>query len=364
MLRAFRLAALVPNRDREGADAASGGSAAAPPLADVARLVERARGSWRGVCQSGPHAARRNGLHRSNPNRDREAASRVAVGVVLVLVSGNACIPRAIPLSAPAVTAATTRPAALDTTDFALVLRRAVRPDGVDYAAVAADLAPLDRFLGRLAAVGPTRTPERFLRREDRLAYWINAFNAAILRAVAAELRPGRLPSRLWLSPELAGAFVIDGVRRVPADLRRETLREAGDDWRVRLALCGGRRGDPPLADRPFVPDLLDIQLARQAQAALAAPQIVDIDHARQRLRLGRDLFDLRYRLVADYEARTGAADAAVLNALLDLSPAARRFELNTAIGYRVELLPFDGDLNHPGEPPQRGFLSRLLPNW
>ncbi len=292
--------------------------------------------------------------------RPRAACNHLA----LLLAGLSACIPRSIPLTAQPDAVAATRPAALDTTDFALVLRRAARPDGVDYAAIAGDLAPLDRFLVRLAAVGPTRTPDLFRQREDRLAYWINAYNAAILRIIAAECRPDRLPSRLWPSPEHSVAFVIDGLRRTPAALRRVALRDAGDEWRVRLALCGGRRGDPPLADRPFVPDLLDIQLARQAHAALAAPQVVSIDHTSQRLRLGRELFEWRDRLVADYEARTGAADAAVLNALLDLSPAARRFELNTAIGYRVELLPFDADVNHPGEPPPRGLFSRLLPAW
>src|SRR5262249_47742819 len=75
----------------------------------------------------------------------------------------------------------TTRPTSFDYADSSLVLNRAAQPDGVDYAAIIAAPAPLQRFLGKLSVGGPQSTPDLFPRPADRIAYDINAYNAAVM---------------------------------------------------------------------------------------------------------------------------------------------------------------------------------------
>ena len=78
-------------------------------------------------------------------------------------------------------------PPAVDTFDhdyaaYAQLLARHVRPPRVDYAGLSADRAALDRVIEQFAA--PAAGDERAWTRAQRLAFWINAYNAFTLRAI------------------------------------------------------------------------------------------------------------------------------------------------------------------------------------
>ena len=60
------------------------------------------------------------------------------------------------------------------------VLRDHVRPPSVDYAALKDDRAPLDAAVAAFA--GPSAAEERAWPRDERLAFWINAYNLFTLR--------------------------------------------------------------------------------------------------------------------------------------------------------------------------------------
>ncbi|MFQ5424793.1 MAG: DUF547 domain-containing protein [Phycisphaerae bacterium] len=250
-----------------------------------------------------------------------------------------------------------------DWSSWSLTLSRAVVGDEIDYARLLRDPAPLDQFLAQIARVGPATTPAMFQTRPDRLAYLVNAYNATILRSVLESARDGRLPPDIPLALETRFRFAIDGHMKRPTDLRRSALAIAGDDWRLRFALCDGRRGGPALWPRPFLPDMLDAQLNRVIQTELASPRIVAIDHEWKRLRLWSGLHSLRSRLVRDHEARFRTKDATLLTALLPLAARARREQLNGAIGYSVTALPADRRLNAyqpPAEDAAEGPLKLL----
>lgn len=270
------------------------------------------------------------------------------------------CIPQRVALTV--TDSASTQPGGFRFADYALALRRSVKPEGVDYHALLADPALLDLFLARLAYDGPRSQPERFARREDRLAYWINAYNAAVLRGVVQQCGNGTVPDWPWISLDYGYLFRVDGRMRVPAELRRAALAEAGDDWRVRFALCGGRRGDPPLAREPFQPDVLEFQIDRQVRDAWQSSHCTVINHGDQYLLLSGDLLELQSRLIADFEKRTGARGATILNVLIERATREHVAVLNSAIGYSVHRLPFDGRVNQAqtaGQAP--GLLSRIL---
>lgn len=222
-----------------------------------------------------------------------------------------------------------------------LVLRRAVRGGGVDYDALAEDPLPLQHFLTRMAVVGPNSTPEAFPTDADRLAYALNVYHGCVLQAIVARRQS------TWPRDQDRGyRFLIDGRRQTPAEMRETVMRLAGKDWRVRLAVCGGRRGDPPLADKPYLGSILSPQLNQQVRRALAHSSVVRIDHSLQHLYLGRSLYQLRGALIADFESRTGARNATILNVLLEWTPPDRRFILNSAIGYDVVQVPYDAATN------------------
>lgn len=270
--------------------------------------------------------------------RSPTLAPRVLVAVALAAAL-TGCPPPAV-VREVALTQADP-PTELASADYALVLHRARRGgDGVDYAALAADPAPLERFVRSLARVGPTSTPERFPTAADRTAYYINAHNATVLHAMLTQCVDGRPPPRLRRDPRTAARFHVDGNLRTPLELRGLALRESGDDWRVRLALCGGRASDPPLFIRVFNGDSLTEQLEAQKRDAFASPAVIRVDVGEDRLLVSAEIHAVRDRLIADYERRTGARRAPLLAVLLDEAPPDLWAELHSAVGFEVAPLP------------------------
>ncbi len=244
---------------------------------------------------------------------------------------------------------------------LAVALSRVRAEDGVDYARLAADPAPLDAFLRQLADWGPRTAPHDFADRPAALAYVLNAYNALMLRSVLEVGERGAgPPRRLPADLESRYRVRIDGRPTTAAELRREARRWAANDWRVGLALCPGRAIGPPLPPRPFLPDLLDAQLDEAVRRAVAADGVVRVDHGvSKRLRVWSGLYAERARLVADYEARHRTRGAVLLNVLLEWSDRPRRAELNAAVGYAEAPLPDDGLSN--ARPPAAATARRGL---
>jgi hypothetical protein len=254
----------------------------------------------------------------------------------------------------PAEMARTERPLSTPAwTDWGLTLDRAVAGERVDYSRLMEDTRPLERFLTSVSQVGPDTCPQSFLDRDARLAYAINCYNAAILRSVLELAQGDRPPSHLPGNLETRFRFRIDGALRTPRDLRRMVDQLAGDDWRVRLALCDGRLTGPPLPPRAFLPGLLDAQLNQTVRKALESPGVVRIDHGEQkRLLLWHGLWEIKDRLVQEYERRLHTSGASFLNVLLEWSDRSRRDLLNAAVGYQVAALPQSDTVNAVEPPP------------
>src|SRR4051812_12871788 len=91
-------------------------------------------------------------------------------------------------LAALLLLATTAMLAAPDATLYDAVLKKYVHENGkVDYKGLKADLKPLTEYVQQIAAVSPDSHPALFPTRQARLAYWINAYNATVLRAFAVD---------------------------------------------------------------------------------------------------------------------------------------------------------------------------------
>lgn len=278
-------------------------------------------------------------LQMPSPHRDR---CRKACHLASVLAAFSiGCIPTNVSFNAESLKVSPDERARwtdrIDWSDWGAYLSAAVVGYEIDAAAAKEKQARLERFLHMLAEIGPSRTPRLFTSREAKLAYFINAYNASIQFANLDLTRDGPPGALRAVQREKLYAFNIDGARRTPADLRREALKLAGDDWRVRFALSDGRAVGPPLWRRPYLGDMLDGQLDDAVRRAIATPRVVAMSHTDvKRLELWWGLYEIRDRMVADYEARTGAKGAAVLNALLHWAEPLRRAALQGAVGYPI----------------------------
>ncbi len=166
--------------------------------------------------------------------------------------------------------------------DFDAFLRRMVDTEGrVDYAAAAADRADLDRYLAALAARSPDSHPEVFPHEHDRLAYWINAYNASAIALVLREypiagvrdVRP--LGPFSFLLPKGAGFFllrrvVLGGKSTTLYGLENVVIRRRFDEPRIHFALNCASIGCPRLPAEAFEGARLETQLARETTRFLA----------------------------------------------------------------------------------------------
>ena len=267
----------------------------------------------------------------------------VLCGVATCLAWG--CAPAPVRLYEPAARP-TTAPATFDDRDWAAVLRENVKDGLVDYDHLSSHSGPLDRFLRMLAVMGPKTTPDLFRSRRNRVSYYVNAYNAGVLKAVLHEGIPATMHDARRPPLDRGYHLLIDGQVWTPGDLREAARVESLGDARVEFCLCDAAVGSPPLSNQPLRPDTLDTQLRQTARQAMEDQRIVSVDHAGRRLNVAVVIWQRRSEFLDYYRRQTGSGSATLLNVLLHMASGVRREWLNTAVGYDEGVIPFVRDLN------------------
>ncbi|HXG57289.1 MAG TPA: DUF547 domain-containing protein [Vicinamibacterales bacterium] len=166
---------------------------------------------------------------------------------------------------------------------YGAVLRAHVTPPRVDYARLKSNRASLDRSVADFDAVGTHG--ERAWNREQRMAFWINAYNAFTLRAIVDHypIRSGVLTRHPRNSIRQ-----IDGVwttltwraagRSVTLDdIEHRILRPEFKDARIHFAVNCASVSCPPLALEPYRARTLDAQLDAAGRTYLASGEGVQV---------------------------------------------------------------------------------------
>jgi len=149
--------------------------------------------------------------------------------------------------------------------DYAALLGRVVKSDGVDYTTLKKERRALDRFVRSLANASPGKTDA------GRIAFWINAYNALTLQQVLDTWQGGddysvRKVKEFWTGRtwKVAGKkLTLDGIEK---GILLKRFKEA----RVHFAVNCASRSCPPLLGRLYRAKTLEQDLTRQARAYLA----------------------------------------------------------------------------------------------
>lgn len=192
--------------------------------------------------------------------------------------------------SAPAVAQESAQAAAVDGLHrpFDEILDLYVRDGLVYYLALCNERPKFDRYVLSLGEVrGETLLAWP---RERQLAYWINAYNAFVLRTVI-DSYPIRGKSV---------DFPANSIRQVPGAFERRRFRAGGrqltldtiekdvisgfNDPRALLALSRGALGGPRLKSEAFMADRLDAQLDAMQGELITRRELVFVDVANERL--------------------------------------------------------------------------------
>ncbi len=233
------------------------------------------------------------------------------------------------------------------------VLGRHVRGERFDYRALKAEPAELDAYLARLQAV----TAEEYAgwKREQRFAFWINAYNAYTVRRVV-EGYPvdsikdlGSLARSVWDQRFIPLAHLAPDLGREQLslnDVEHEILRPIFQDPRINAAVNCASKSCPRLMDSAYTAGVLEQQLDQVTRRWLAEPGRNRFDATTRTAHLSR-IFDW-------YGADFGEAKAARLAWIARHAPAEHRDWLarTDPEGVQIRFLEYDWVLN---EVPREG---------
>jgi hypothetical protein len=236
---------------------------------------------------------------------------------------------------------------------FDEVLDLYVRDGFVYYRALKLDRARLDRVVDQLAT---TRVDS--LSRDEQLAFWLNAYNALVLRTVI-DRYPIDGKSPLYPANsirQIPGAF--EGARHNVAgrslaldEIEKAIIPEFHDP-RVYFALGRGAVGSGRLRSEAFMADRLEAQLADVAGECARTLTCVQIDRTENQV-LASSIFSWRERefaaayagaAPARFKARSPVERALLVYVEPKLSGLERDFLAQNA--FDIKFLPFDWSLN------------------
>jgi len=243
-------------------------------------------------------------------------------------------------------------PAEIPTTfsdaDWASVLSVISTPDGyVKWNVVQSDAEgarrPLMAYIGLINAVSPENHPELFATANDRLAYWINAYNTMCIYAVIEHNYPGTMligepPGWIFRNEQ----FTFGGQPMTLDELVRNELEPAADP-RIFFALSFCASSCPPLRSTPYDGAVLDAELVDQGQRYLSDPRAAVRDGDAVKL---NDLLVTMHGsdFLAGFKKMLGVAPTGILQAL---QPYVQN-DSPIVGATRVENLGFDWSLNRP----------------
>ena len=171
------------------------------------------------------------------------------------------------------------------------VLGAVATTDGVDYERLAKERKELDSYLSLLEQVAH----EEFgtWERDERYAFWINAYNAYTLRLVIDHLPVesirdiGDEETSPWDLRVVGLAHLAPGIEEKQLtlnELEHRILRAEFKDARVHAAVNCASKGCPPLRTSAFTAGKLGEQLDAAARAWLADPARFRFDPRKNRV--------------------------------------------------------------------------------
>ena len=296
-----------------------------------------------------------------SPSRRRSSLLIAAAALTLV----NACTTIQRPRVALPSGETTPEVAHVDLDD---VQKRFVDGNGrVDYAALQRDPGMLDRYYWWITEESPDNAPERFPTRDDELAYFINAYNAAVLYTVVQYYPVASVTDignvfPLNIIDDKVGFFFLQqvevgGETTNLYDLENSLIRSRFGEPRVHFALNCASIGCPHLPQEAFSAARLQDQLDRETFRFFAQPRNLRFDHDEETVYVS-SILKWHGADFTDWLEKNHPDQPATLLTYISLyGPKEHEAALLRARqeGYDVDFIEYDWNLNdqHPTATPR-----------
>jgi len=252
------------------------------------------------------------------------------LAMALLLMAGCSTVPKSFNPAEPIA------PNEFSHRTFDELLRAYVVDGVVNYPGITAD-ARFQAYLLQLDRVDPNRLPTR----QDRLAFWINAYNAFAIKGILDGYSPMTLFGRYRYF--IARDYQVGGKTINLYDLERKLLIPNFREPLIHFAIVCASSSCPRLQSWAYSADKLDQQLEESARGFINDPTRNQFDRQQKIARLSM-IFKW---FEDDFIAHSGSLINYVKRYVTDLDLAR---ELDAA-SYRLEFLEYDWRLN--GTPPK-----------
>lgn len=223
---------------------------------------------------------------------------------------------------------------------FDSLLRKVVDDGQVRYGELAADRGSLDGYLATLASV----TPEELagFGREQRMALWINAYNASTLALILDNGPLGSIRDieEPWDGPR----FQVAGREVSLNHIEHEILRKQYPDARLHMVLVCAARSCPKLQSHAYVGDGLEAQMDEASRGFVQDGSRNRFDAEASVLHVSRIFEWYGGDFVAQYAQRGGGGDQQA--AIRGFFSSYLSDEAVSSPDVRVEWLEYDWALN------------------
>ncbi len=216
-----------------------------------------------------------------------------------------------------------------DHSRFDTILQQTVNDGRVDYQAIRHQhLRALEQYLNSLAQADVSGLP-----RQEQLAFYINLYNATVIRLVIARYHSGYSPSDSGFSLFVEPLVRLKGRTISLNDLENKVIRPTFNDPRIHVALVCAARSCPPLLPRAYRGDDLDRVLEANMRRFLTDVTNNRVDHTTKKLRLSQ-IFEW---YADDFGGKARLAEYV------------SRYRPDSVAGYSVVFIPYSWELNDVG---------------
>lgn len=213
---------------------------------------------------------------------------------------------------------------------FDQVLQAHVHAGKVDYPAIKQD----SRFHDYLQYLATTN-PERFVSSEEKLAFWINAYNALAIKGITDGLSPDGFFSRITYFKSTD--YKLAGREINLYDLERDIIIPFNEP-RIHFAIVCASASCPNLISEAYVADKLDQQLEDNTRKFINNDFTNNFDVDKKVAKISK-IFDW---FPEDFAKHSGSVQKFLANYVADATVA----KLLAEDAFRVEYLKYDWSLN------------------
>ena len=164
--------------------------------------------------------------------------------------------------------------------NFNYILNNFVDDNGrVDYSQIRDNPYRFNEYFNFIKSYSPESHPKLFITEDDKKAYWINVYNAIILKLMIDNPGNNILDISFFKHTIFLKKYIIGGKKISPYKIEHKILRKKYKDARIHFAINCASNSCPALGNRILTGDSLDYQLDKKTKNYINNPNNIIINY-------------------------------------------------------------------------------------